>query len=580
MSGGLINFRLSCPRFQSSAMKYLSLFLPGLTALLLACSSKKEADLLVINARVYTADSSVSMADAFAIKNGKFVAVGSTKSVTDQYEADSTADLGGLPVYPGFYDPHAHFLGLGQVLDQADLVGATSYDEVIDRLRAFAQQHPQAPWLTGRGWDQNDWPDKAFPTKEKLDQAFPNVPVALMRVDGHALLVNSKALRLARITAGSGMAGGEVVLAKAGGASAQPTGVLVDNAMQLVKRILPRPDNADKTRMLLAAERACVALGLTTISDAGISPAEISLIDNLQKTGKLKIRDYAMISLGEPNLAEYLKRGPFQTDRLTVRSFKLYADGALGSRGACLRKPYSDRPTTGGFLLLSPAELERVTKLLYASDFQANTHCIGDSANHVMLDLYGKLLKNHNNRRWRIEHAQVVSPEDMPKFGRYSIIPSVQPTHATSDMYWATDRLGPGRVKGAYAFKELMQQNAGASGGLIAFGSDFPVEAVNPLFGFHAAVARQDAKNFPTGGYQMENAVDRQSALLAMTRWAAYACFEDHLRGSIEPGKQADFVVLDRDIMRVPNEQLRQTKVKQTWIGGERVFDSGSRNTK
>lgn len=547
-------------------MNRLTLLLPTLLTLFSACSTKKKADLLVTNARIYTADSSFSTAEAFAVQDGKFVAVGSANDLAAQFDADSTADLGGQSVYPGFYDPHAHFLGLGQVLDQADLVGAESYDAVIDRLKTFYQKHPEVMWLSGRGWDQNDWPEKTFPTKEKLDAAFPNVPVALMRVDGHALLVNSKALRLAQVTAGSKLAGGEVVLD-----NGEPTGVLVDNAMQLVKRILPRPDNADKARMLLAAQKACVSLGLTTISDAGISPDEINLIDSLQRTGKLKIRDYAMISLGEPNLNYFLKRGPFQTDRLTVRAFKLYADGALGSRGACLRQPYTDRPETGGFLLLSPAELERVTKLLYASGFQANTHCIGDSANHLMLDLYGKLLKKTNNRRWRIEHAQVVSPGDFWKFNRYSIIPSVQPTHATSDMYWATDRLGPVRVKGAYAFNDLMKQNA-ALGGLIAFGSDFPVEAVNPLFGFHAAVARQDAKNFPAGGYQMENAVDRKSALLAMTRWAAYANFEDHLRGSIAPGKQADFVLLDRDVMTVPNEQLRQTKVRQTWIGGERVY--------
>ncbi|MCK8491189.1 amidohydrolase [Spirosoma sp. RP8] len=527
-----------------------------------ACSSKQKADLFVRNARVYTADSSFSVADAFVIKDGKFLAVGAAKTLADQYDADSTADLGGQPVYPGFYDPHSHFLGLGQVLNQADLVGAASYDEVIERLKSFHQQHPDVMWLTGRGWDQNDWPDKTFPTKEKLDAAFPNVPVALMRVDGHALLVNSKTLRLAKVTTSSKLPGGEVVVK-----NGQPTGVLVDNAMQLIKRVIPQPTDADKVKMLQAAEKVCVSLGLTTISDAGISPDEINLIDSLHKANKLKIRDYAMVSLGEPNLNYFLKRGPFQTDRLTVRSFKLYADGALGSRGACLRRPYTDRPETGGFLLLSPGELERVTKLLHASGFQANTHCIGDSANHLMLDLYGKLLKGRNDRRWRIEHAQVVSPEDVQKFGQYSIIPSVQPTHATSDMYWAAERLGPIRVKGAYAFKDLLKQN-----GMIAFGSDFPVEAVNPLFGFHAAVARQDAKNFPAGGYQMENAVDRKSALLAMTRWAAYACFDDQLRGSIAAGKQADFVILDRDIMQVPNPQLRDTKVKQTWIGGERVY--------
>lgn len=538
------------------------LILPLCTLLLAACSQRERADLLVTNARVYTADSAFSTADAFVVRDGKFVAVGKAADLSARFAPDSTADLGGQPVYPGFFDPHSHFLGLGQVLDQADLVGATSYADVIARLQAFYKTHPQVMWLTGRGWDQNDWTDKQFPTKEMLDAAFPNVPVALMRVDGHALLVNSKALRLARITAGSRLAGGEVVLA-----NGQPTGVLVDNAMQLIRRVLPQPTPADKARMLQAAERVCVSLGLTSVSDAGISPDEINLIDSLHRTGKLRIRDYAMVSLGEPNLNYFLKRGPFQTDRLTVKAFKLYADGALGSRGACLRQPYSDRPTTGGFLLLGPAELDRVTKLLYQSGFQANTHCIGDSANHLMLTLYGKLLKGKNDRRWRIEHAQVVSPEDVVNFGQYAIIPSVQPTHATSDMYWATERLGPVRVKGAYAFRQLMQQN-----GLIAFGSDFPVEAPNPLFGFHAAVARQDAKNYPASGYQPENAVDRKSALLAMTRWAAYANFEDKLRGSIAPGLQADFVVLDRDIMTVPNQQLRATTVRQTWIGGQRVF--------
>jgi predicted amidohydrolase YtcJ len=543
-------------------MKRYFHLLTACLAMLGGCSQKEKVDLFVTNARVYTADSTFSTVSAFVVKDGKFLAVGSADELVKAYDADSTADLNGQPVYPGFFDPHSHFLGLGQMLDQADLVSTESYDEIINRLKQFARKHPDAIWLIGRGWDQNDWADKQFPTKEKLDAAFPNIPVALTRIDGHALLVNSKALRLAQVTAGSKLAGGEVVIA-----NGQPTGVLIDNAMQLVKRVLPRPDNADKARMLLGAEKACVALGLTSVSDAGISPDEINLIDSLQRTGKLKIRDYAMVSLGEPNLNYFLKRGPFQTDRLTVRSFKLYADGALGSRGACLRKPYSDRPETGGFLLLSPEELNRVSTLLYKSGFQANTHCIGDSANHLMLDIYGKLLKTRNNRRWRIEHAQVVSPDDFWKFGRYSIIPSVQPTHATSDMYWAADRLGPIRVKGAYAFKDLMKQD-----GLIAFGSDFPVEYVNPLFGFHSAVARQDAKNFPKGGYQAENAVDRKSALLAMTRWAAYANFEDHLRGCIAPGKQADFVVLDRDIMTVPNEQLRATKVRQTWIGGERVF--------
>ncbi|RAJ95549.1 hypothetical protein LX87_03296 [Larkinella arboricola] len=527
-----------------------------------ACSSKKNADLIVHNAVVYTADSTFTTAQAFAVKDGKFLAVGSSEAILDGYESDSVTDLRGQPVYPGFYDPHAHFLGLGQMLDQADLVGTASFDEVIQRLKAFHAKNPTAIWLIGRGWDQNDWPDKQFPTKEKLDAAFPNIPVCLTRIDGHAVMLNSKALRLAGVTRNTNVPGGEIMLA-----NNEPTGVLIDNAMGLARRVMPQPDAEDKERMLLAAQRVCLSLGLTTVSDAGLDRKDIELVEQLHKDNKLKIRDYVMVSLGEPNLDYYLKRGPFQTDRLTVRSFKLYADGALGSRGACLRKPYTDRPETGGFLLLSPKELERALTLLAQSEFQANTHCIGDSANHLILDLYGKLLKKQNGRRWRIEHAQVVSPDDFWKFNRYSVIPSVQPTHATSDMYWAADRLGPVRVKGAYAFQDLMKQN-----GLIAFGSDFPVEAPNPLYGFHAAVARVDAKGFPAGGFQMENAVDRASALKAMTSWAAYANFEDHLRGSIESGKQADFVVLQQDIMKIPAPEIRGATVLQTWIGGEKLF--------
>lgn len=540
--------------------------------LLASCSTRRSVDFIFTNATVYTVDSAFTVTQAFAVDKGKFVATGPTATLLESYRSDSLIDLHGQPVYPGFYDPHSHFLGLGQMLSQADLVGATSYQDVVNRLKAYHTKHPDVVWIIGRGWDQNDWPKsdspvRGFPTNKLLNDAFPNIPVALTRIDGHALLVNDKALKLARVTGSTAMPGGEVVLA-----GAQPTGVLVDNAMQVVRRVIPQPDEETKTRMLQAAEKVCLELGLTTVSDAGLNRPDIELVDRLQKQSKLKIRDYVMISLGESNLEYYLKHGPYQTDRLTVKSFKLYADGALGSRGACLRKPYSDRPETSGFLLLSPAELERVTKLIANSGFQANTHCIGDSANHLMLHLYGTYLKTKNDRRWRIEHAQVVSPEDVALFGRYSIIPSVQPTHATSDMYWAGERLGPVRVKGAYAFNDLLKQNASSTGGLIAFGSDFPVEYVNPLFGFHAAVARQDAKNFPKSGYQPENAVSRKAALMAMTRWAAYACFEDSLRGSIVPGKQADFVILDRDLMTAPNETLRGVKVRQTWIGGERLY--------
>ena len=367
---------------------------------------------------------------------------------------------------------------------------------------------------------------------------------------------------MAKISSASKVNGGDVEVM-----DGQLTGILVDNAMGLVRRVIPQASETDKRKMLLAAQKECFKLGLTTVSDAGLNQDDIDLIDKMNKEGSLKIRNYVMVSLGIRNLDYFIKKGVYKTDRLNVRSFKLYADGALGSRGACLLKPYSDEPSKTGFLLLSAAELERSLTQIYNSDFQANTHCIGDSANHLILDIYGKLLKTKNDRRWRIEHAQVVDKQDVPKFGKYSIIPSIQATHATSDMYWADERLGDERIKTAYAFQDLLKQN-----GFLANGSDFPVEFVNPLYGFHSAVARQDAKNFPEGGFQMENALTREQAIKAMTIWSAYSNFEEKERGSIETGKMADFVILEDDLMLAPKQKLRNVKVLNTYVGGEKVY--------
>ncbi len=524
-------------------------------------AQKKSADLIVHNAVVYTVDNQFGKAEAFATKNGKFLETGTSKNILAKYAAKQKIDAKGKPVFPGLYDPHSHFLGLGQMLSQCDLVETKSYGEVIERLQKFEAQHKDNRWLIGRGWDQNDWDVKVFPTKELLDKAFPNKPVFLTRIDGHAAVVNSKAIELAKISPASKVNGGDVEVM-----DGQLTGVLVDNAMGLVRRVIPQATEEDKRKMLLAAQKECFKLGLTTVSDAGLNQDDIDLIDKMNKEGSLKIRNYVMVSLGIRNLDYFIKKGVYKTDRLNVRSFKLYADGALGSRGACLLKPYSDEPSKTGFLLLSAAELERSLTQIYNSGFQANTHCIGDSANRLILDIYGKLLKTKNDRRWRIEHAQVVDKQDVPKFGKYSIIPSIQATHGTSDMYWADERLGNVRVKTAYAFQDLLKQN-----GFLANGSDFPVEYVNPLYGFHSAVARQDAKNFPEGGFQMENALTREQALKAMTIWSAYANFEEKERGSIEAGKMADFVILEDDLMLAPKEKLRNVKVLNTFVGGEKV---------
>ncbi|MDZ7935804.1 MAG: amidohydrolase [Emticicia sp.] len=525
-------------------------------------AQKKSADIIVHNAVVYTVDSQFGKAEAFAIKNGKFLETGTSESILAKYTAKQKVDAKGKSIFPGLYDPHSHFLGLGQMLSQCDLVETKSYNEVIERLQKFEAQHKTDRWLIGRGWDQNDWDVKVFPTKQLLDKAFPNKPVMLTRVDGHAAVVNSKAIELAKISPASKVNGGDVEVM-----DGQLTGILVDNAMGLVRRVIPQATEEDKRKMLLAAQKECFKLGLTTVSDAGLNQEDIDLIDKMNKEGSLKIRNYVMVSLGIRNLDYFIKKGIYKTDRLNVRSFKLYADGALGSRGACLLKPYSDEPSKTGFLLLSAAELERSLTQIYNSDFQANTHCIGDSANRLILDIYGKLLKTKNDRRWRIEHAQVVDKQDVPKFGKYSIIPSIQATHGTSDMYWADERLGDVRVKTAYAFQDLLKQN-----GFLANGSDFPVEYVNPLYGFHSAVARQDAKNFPDGGFQMENALTREQALKAMTIWSAYANFEEKERGSIEVGKMADFVILEEDLMLAPKEKLRNVKVLNTFVGGQKVF--------
>lgn len=518
--------------------------------------------MLVYNATVYTVNDGFEKAQALAVKDGKIVEVGSSEGLLKKYAASEEVDAQGKPVYPGLIDAHAHYYGYAMNQRDANLVGTSSFAEVVQRLQAHRQEFPKAAWLTGRGWDQNDWPVKQFPTKDTLDALFPDVPVLIERIDGHASLANQKALDLAGITAQSKMTGGKVEVV-----NGQMTGILVDNAVNQAVAKIPSPSTPELTQMLKQAEQNLFAVGLTSVVDAGLSKSAVHLIDSLQKKGELNLRVYAMLTPSQENKDHYFKNGPYLTDKLTVRSFKVYGDGALGSRGACLLHPYTDRPTETGFLLETEQEYKDLAAQLYEHNFQMNTHAIGDSANRIILQIYGNLLKGKNDRRWRIEHAQVVNPADVPLFGKYSILPSVQPTHATSDMYWAGERLGLDRVKHAYAFKALLEQN-----NMIPLGSDFPVEHINPLYGFHSAVARQDAKNYPAKGFQMENALNREEALKGTTIWAAYANFEEKQKGSLEPGKVADFVILDQDIMTIKPEAIRDVKVVSTYLGGKKVF--------
>jgi len=514
--------------------------------------AKEEVDLIVTNANTYTVDASFSKAEAFAIKDGKFVAVGTTAAITEGYDATTILDAGGSTITPGLIDAHCHFYRLGLGQQNVDLVGTTSYEEVLNRVKLFQEKNPQN-FIQGGGWDQNDWEVKEFPNKDALDALFPDTPVALRRVDGHALLVNQKALDLAGITSNTQTSGGEIV--KKDG---KLTGILVDNPMSLISAVIPEPTITTKIQALKDAEKLCVEMGLTTVDDAGLDRETIELIDSLQQAGELSIRVYAMVSNTKENLDHYLSKGIVKTDHLNVRSVKVYGDGALGSRGAALRDPYTDKEGHYGAMITPVDAIESLASRIAASDYQMNTHAIGDSANIVVLRAYKKVLEATEDRRWRIEHAQVISPEDFKDFSA-NIIPSVQPTHATSDMYWAEDRLGADRVKGAYAFKTLLDKS-----GTIALGTDFPVEHVSPFYTFYAAAVE---------GYQMQDVLSREETLKGMTIWAAHANFEETEKGSIEVGKWADFTILSNDIMEVPANQIPELKAEKTYIAGELVFE-------
>ncbi|PCJ82908.1 MAG: amidohydrolase [Flavobacteriales bacterium] len=528
-----------------------------------SCLQTEEVDLVVHNAIIYTVDNLFSTTEAMAIRNDTIVAIGAEREILNKYSAKEKVDAKKRPVFPGFIDAHCHFLGYGLSLQQVDLVGTKSFDEVIERVVEFSK-NSKAKWITGRGWDQNDWEVKEFPNKEILDSLFPETPVLIRRIDGHAALANQKALNKANVTIESKINGGIIEMK-----DDKLTGILIDNAIGLVGKAVPRTNKEQKIKALLDAQQNCFAVGLTTVDDAGMSKSEIELIDQLQKEGKLKMKIYAMLSDTKENFDHYLITGPYKTERLNVRSFKFYADGALGSRGACLLEPYSDiiESEHYGLILNEENHFKNYAQKLLEMGFQMNTHCIGDSANRLILDIYAEVLQGTNDKRWRIEHAQVVHSDDFQKFGKCNIIPSVQPTHATSDMYWAKDRLGPKRVKGAYAFKDLLQQN-----GILALGTDFPVEGISPFKTFYAAVARMDSNGFPKNGYQMENALSREETLRGMTIGAAITNFEENEKGSLEVGKKADFVILDRDIMKVSIEELLNTKVIATFVNGEKVY--------
>ncbi len=533
-------------------------------------SQQSPADLIVTDARIYTADVNRPLAEAMAVKDGKVVFVGSRRGA-EALAGPRTErmDLGGRTIIPGMIDAHAHLHGLGQALRTVDLVGTRSYEEVIARVVERARNARPGEWIRGRGWDQNNWPDTRFPTHEALSRAVPNNPVFLTRVDGHAALANARALEAGGITRETADPdGGRMILDEQG----NPTGVLIDRAMDLVSRHIPSESREETRQATLAAIAEANKWGLTGVHDAGVGPEVIEVFEQMARAGEYNLRNYVMIRSDDATLDRFFQRGPqsgLHDGRIWIRAIKISSDGALGSRGAALLEDYSDEPGNRGLILASPERLQRVAVRALQTGFQLNVHAIGDRANRVVLDAFETALREvpRADHRFRVEHAQILHWHDIPRFAELDVIPSMQGSHQSSDMYWVPNRIGWGRSLGAYAWRSLLN-----TGVVIPNGSDFPVEPVNPLISFHAFVTRQDADGFPAGGWFPAERTTREEALLSMTLWPAYAAFMENEVGSLTAGKYADFVVLDQDIMAAGPDRILATKVDMTVLGGRVVY--------
>lgn len=548
--------------FQGLAFNLKSLFSTFLIVFIMnSCYYTEEADLLIHNAKIYTVNSSFDVQEAMAIKDGNIIDVGPNNEMKNRYHAAKEIDAKNQSIYPGFIDAHCHFLWYGNGFFEIDLVGTKSWEEVLSRTKEFSINNEDL-WLKGRGWDQNDWEIKEMPDKKELDSMFPDRAVFLRRIDEHAAIVNQKALDLAGITIETKIDGGLIEVV-----DGELSGLIVDKAIELVQKAIPSLSNAQMKRALLKAQEMCVAKGLTTVDDAMLENEMVHAIDELHQSGDLKMKLYGMLVPSEDNKKEFLYNGPYLTDKLSIRAFKYFADGALGSRGARLLQPYHDDENNYGLYLNDSSYFQEEAILLDSMGFQMNTHCIGDAANRLILNIYGNVLKGTNDKRWRIEHSQIVDPSDVEKYRKYTIIPSIQPTHATSDMSWVRKRLGL-RVQHAYAYKDLLSMN-----GLVALGTDFPIEDIDPLKTFYAASIRKNIEGQPEEGFQVENKLSRRETLKGMTIWAAISNFEEDKKGSIEKGKAADFIMMNTDLLECPEEDILKAKVLRTFIDGEVVFE-------
>ena len=530
-----------------------------------SCNNKIEVDLISHNGIIYSLDDNNNVFEATAFKNGKIIDIGKTHQILNKYQSKNKLDLQGKIAYPGFIDAHCHFLYYGLQLAMVDLSSANSFEEIIEILKKNNDKN-DGDWLIGYGWDQNQWKDKNWPNNELLNKNFNNINVVLNRIDGHAIMVNETAIKTAKVPTDTVVSGGYIE--KING---KVTGLFMDNAMSLILEKIPEANEEQKKKALLKAQQDCISLGLTTVDIAGLNRKDIELINNLHKTGELKIKVYAMLSDNKENFHYFIDSigKPLKTTKLNVRSFKFFADGSLGSRGACLLKPYSDKKTTNGMLLQQQELFEKKLKKIKDFGFQACTHAIGDSTNRTILKSYGEILKTSNDFRWRIEHVQCISPEDIHLFKKYNIIPSVQPTHATSDFSWALFRLGKNRLTNCYRYQTLFEENR-----IIALGTDFPVEEINPIHTFYAAVFRKNKDGLPLNGFQKNESLNRLDALKGMTIWPALANFEENEKGSLEINKSADMIVLDKDILDENQKKILNTKVLYTIIDGEIVYQN------
>lgn len=535
-----------------------------------ATAAARGAPALIEHVSGYTlAANELHSFGAMVFDHGKVVETGNAQELRKRYPAAYILDGQGACLLPGLIDAHGHVLDLGFETLQIQLWDTKTLDEALQRVRAYAAAHSGQGWLLGDGWNQVKWQLGRFPTAGDLDAAVSDRPVVLARVDGHAKWLNTRAMQAAGITRDTQDPPGGRIERDATG---RPNGVLVDKAMALIEKVVPEPTNDEMRVALKAALEHMNSVGLTGVGDAGVDARTVAVYRQVADQGQLTVRAYVMIRDVGPDFSELSKNGPligYADDHLTVRAVKLFADGALGSRGAALLAPYSDMPGQRGLLFMSEAEMESKIETALKAGYQVNVHAIGDAANHEVLDAYEAAYKVVDGRplRNRVEHAQVVSPSEILRFKQLDLIASMQPTHATSDMNMAEDRIGKARLQGAYAWRTFLAQ-----GTLIAGGSDFPVESANPFFGLHAAVTRTDHDNRPAGGWHPEQALTLVEAFRAFTLDAAYAEHNEQHIGSLEPGKWADFILVDRDLFKIAPADIWKIKVRQTWVGGHRVL--------